>query len=201
MNIIFKNKKVIVFDLDGTIVNLTADWIGLKDVLINEYKKIYNDNCEFKRISKCLDRIVEKNDEEVLAIFFHIIRLYELENIKETQLIDETVFFIKNKELFGIDKETKFAVLSLNTRSSIIRALEIANITNKIDFIVGREDVRKWKPEPEGLLKVKDHYGVKKEEMIYFGDLESDLLAGENAGIETYFIDNLISLVRKRALN
>ncbi len=201
MKIIFDNKKIIVFDLDGTIVNLTADWIALKDVLIKKYKQIYNDNCDFKRISKCLDTIVKKNDEQVLENFFDIIRHYELENIKETQPINETIFFIKNKELFGVKKETKFAVLSLNTRISIIRSLEIANIAKKIDFIVGREDVRKWKPAPDGLLKIEDHYGVKKEQVIYFGDLESDILTGKNAGIESYFIDDLINLVRKKLVN
>ncbi|MFX0036306.1 MAG: HAD family hydrolase [Candidatus Hermodarchaeota archaeon] len=201
MKIIFDNKKIIVFDLDGTIVNLTADWIALKDVLIKKYKQIYNDNCDFKRISKCLDSIVKKNDEQVLENFFDIIRHYELENIKETQPINETIFFIKNKELFGVKKETKFAVLSLNTRISVIRALEIANIAKKIDFIVGREDVRKWKPAPDGLLKIEDHYGVKKEQVIYFGDLESDILTGKNAGIESYFIDDLINLVRKKLVN
>ena len=53
-NFSFDTKKVIVFDLDGTIVNLTADWIALKDKLIENYKRIYDNNCEFKRISKCL---------------------------------------------------------------------------------------------------------------------------------------------------
>jgi len=197
MNIIFKNKKIIVFDLDGTIVNLTADWIQLKDVLIGKYKKIYNDNCELKRISKCLDRIVEKNDEEVLENFFEVIRQYELENIQDTELIEESIFFINNKELFGVEKETKFAILSLNTRSSIIRALKIAEIYDRIAFIVGREDVRRWKPAPDGLLKIQKHFKIKKEEMVYFGDLEYDILTGQNAGIQAYYIDDLINYVSK----
>ena len=104
MKIIFDNKKIIVFDLDGTIVNLTADWIALKDVLIKKYKEIYNDNCDFKRISKCLDSIVKKNDEQVLENFFDIIRHYELENIKETQPIDETIFLSKIKNYLGLKK-------------------------------------------------------------------------------------------------
>jgi len=32
--------------------------------------------------------------------------------------------------------------------------------------------------------------------MIYFGDLEKDLLAGANAGVESYYIDTLINHVR-----
>jgi len=193
----FEAKKVIIFDLDGTIVNLTADWMSLRDVLVEKYREIYEEQCDFERISKCLDTIVEKKDEEVLVNFFDIIRQYELENIKDTQLIEESIFFINNKELFGIKNKVKFAVLSLNTRSSIIRSLEIANIHNKIDLIIGREDVRRWKPAPDGLLKIQKHYKVSKKEMIFFGDLENDLLTGKNAGIEAYLVDDLIEFVNK----
>ncbi|TKJ20160.1 MAG: hypothetical protein CEE43_13275 [Promethearchaeota archaeon Loki_b32] len=193
----FESKKVIIFDLDGTIVNLTADWMSLRDVLVEKYREIYEEQCDFERISKCLDTIVEKKDEEILEIFFDIIRQYELENIKDTQLIEESIFFINNKELFGIKNKVKFAVLSLNTRSSIIRSLELANIRNKIDLIVGREDVRRWKPAPDGLIKIQKYYKVSKKEMIFFGDLENDLLTGKNAGIEAYLIDDLIKFVNK----
>lgn len=193
----FEAKKVIIFDLDGTIVNLTADWMSLRDVLVEKYREIYEEQCDFERISKCLDTIVEKKDEEILENFFDIIRQYELENIKDTQLIEESIFFINNKELFGIKNEVKFAVLSLNTRRSIIGSLELANIHNKIDLIIGREDVRRWKPAPDGLLKIQKYYKVNKKEMIFFGDLENDLLTGKNAGIEAYLVDDLIEFVNK----
>ncbi len=193
----FKGKKIIIFDLDGTIVKLTADWMALRDTLVANYREIYKTHCNFERISKCLDNIVEKKDEQVLEHFFDIIRQYELENIKDTQLIEESIFFINNKKLFGLNNEVKFAVLSLNTRSSIIRSLEIANIYDKIDLIIGREDVRRWKPAPDGLIKIQKYYKVSKKEMIFFGDLENDLLTGKNAGIQAYLIDDLIKVVNK----
>lgn len=194
----FSDIKVIIFDLDGTIVNLTVDWMALKDILVDKYRETYKEQSEVKRVSKCLEKIVEKNDENILENFFDVIRHYELENIKDTQLIEETIFIIRNKDLFGVKNDAKFAILSLNTRDTITWALELANIRDKIDFIVGREDVRKWKPAPEGLIKIKNQYKIKKEEMVYFGDLENDLLTGENAGIEAYLIDDLVELVNKK---
>lgn len=197
-NISFTQKKVIIFDLDGTIVNLTVDWMALKDNLVEKYREIYKEQCDFERVSRCLEKIVEKNDENILENFFGVIRHYELENIRDTQLIEETIFFIKNKDLFGVKNDAKFAILSLNVRDTIIQALELANIHDKIELIIGREDVRKWKPGPEGLIKIQNHFKIKKEEMVYFGDLENDLLTGENAGIDTYLIDDLINLVNKK---
>lgn len=199
MNIIsFTEKKVIIFDLDGTIVNLTVDWRALKDNLVKKYREIYKEQCDFERVSRCLEKIVEKNDENILENFFGVIRYYELENIRDTQLIEEIIFFIKNKDFFGVKNDAKFAILSLNVRDTIIQALELANIRDKIELIIGREDVRKWKPAPEGLIKIQNHFKIKKEEMVYFGDLENDLLTGENAGIDAYLIDDLINLVNKK---
>lgn len=197
-NISFTEKKVIIFDLDGTIVNLTVDWRALKDNLVKRYREIYKEQCDVKRVSMCLEKIVEKNDENILENFFGVIRHYELENIRDTQLIEEIIFFIKNKDFFGVKNDTKFAILSLNTRDTIIQALELANIRDKIELIIGREDVRKWKPAPEGLIKIQNHFKIKKEEMVYFGDLENDLLTGENAGIDAYLIDDLKNLVNKK---
>ncbi len=193
-----KNKKVIVFDLDGTVVKLTADWRLLKDILIDQFREYYGDDCNVKRISSCLNEVVQRGDERILQNFFDIIQEFELKSMNNTHPIEETVTFINNKELFGVKKEAKLAILSLNTRITIIKALELANITNKIDYIVGREDVRKWKPAPDGLFKIQKYFNVKKKEMIFFGDLENDLVTGKNADIESYYIDDLIKLVKKK---
>ncbi|UCD00399.1 MAG: HAD-IA family hydrolase, partial [Promethearchaeota archaeon] len=144
-----------------------------------------------------IKKIVNRADEDVLKNFVDIIKHYELKNIEDTQPIEETIFFINNIELFNGKKDIKLAVLSLNTRETIIRSLKLVNIDNKIDLIIGREDVRKWKPNPEGLLKIQEYFRVNKEDMIYFGDLEKDILTGKNAGIKAYLIDELIQLVNR----
>ncbi len=197
----FKSKNIIVFDLDGTIVRLSVDWMSLKEKLYNEYKKIHSEDCSFESISTCLSKLIEKGDEEVLGNFFEIIRQYELVNIYDNQPIKETIFFINNLEIFGLDKSVKLAILSLNTRKTIITSLKLANISYKFDYIIGREDVRNWKPDPEGLLRIQDFYKVKKEEMIYFGDLKKDILTGKSAGIDVFLIEDLINFVNKEKEN
>jgi HAD superfamily hydrolase (TIGR01549 family) len=126
---------------------------------------------------------------------------YELHSIranKEEIRIFETIYFIKNIEKFGVPKNIKLAILSLNTRKAIKEALKLTTIEDRIDYIVGREDVRKWKPNPDGLLKIKEHFKVKKDEMIYFGDLDKDIMTGENAKIKSYLIDDLIKVVNEK---
>jgi len=193
----FTGKKVIVFDLDGTIVRLAADWHSLYKALTARFTEKNREPINHKSMSAILSSIVEKGDEEELQLNFNLMRQYELENITSNEPIKETIYFINNQELFGVYPNAKLAVFSLNFRSTILKSLEMAGILDKFEFFVGREDVRKWKPEPDGLLKILDYFEVNTEEMIYFGDVEKDLLAGANASVESYYIDTLINHVRK----
>lgn len=193
-----KEKRIIIFDLDGTIVDLNVDWDYLKQILSERILEIYGKKCEFIHISACLDYITERKDEYELKNFFKIIEKYEMKNISESKKIEESIFFINNIELFEVPKDIKLAILSLNTRKTIITSLKLFNIYNKFNYIIGREDIRKWKPNPDGLLKIQNHFGVKKKDMVYFGDKQKDIKTGENADIDSYLIEDLIELVRKR---
>ncbi|MBY9019025.1 MAG: HAD-IA family hydrolase [Candidatus Lokiarchaeota archaeon] len=195
-NDLFRDKKVIVFDLDGTIVKLHASWYALKDLLSQRYARLHEENREFNRISAYLSEVIKNGDELELIENFDIIRKYELENIKKTEPIEEVVYFINNKEEFEVDPDVILTVLSLNTRRTIIESLDIAGISDKIAFIIGREDVIKWKPEPEGLFKIKEKFNVSTEQMIFFGDMDFDMDAGKAAGVDSFFIDILIKMVR-----
>jgi phosphoglycolate phosphatase-like HAD superfamily hydrolase len=197
----FKDKKVLVFDLDGTIVKLNVNWKELKQILSERYSNIYNTSCQFYSISGCLSYVVSKDDKKELENFFDIIREFEVKNIDNNTPIEESVYFIKNKNEFGIDDVVKLAILSLNTRKTIIESLKKEKILDKFDFIVGREDVRRWKPEPEGLVIIKNHYGIKSDEMLYIGDMRKDMLTGDNAGVDTYLIDDLIQYVKDHKKN
>lgn len=192
-----KSKKVIVFDLDGTIVRLTADWHSLRNILNARYIEKYKEKSHFHSMSTLLSEIVARGDEDELQYNFRIIKQFELENITKTEPIKDVIYFINNMELFGVNSAVKLAVFSLNTKATIIKSLRISGLAKKFEFYIGREDVRAWKPEPEGLLKIRDFFQVFNEEMIYFGDLNIDLLAGANIGVESYYIDDLILFINK----
>jgi HAD superfamily hydrolase (TIGR01549 family) len=194
----FKGKKIIIFDLDGTIIDLAVDWQEVKNFLRNRYSEIYTERCEFDHISACLDYIVEKGDKKELKNFFKILEDFELKNIDDSLEIKETTFFINNLNLFDIPENINLAIFSLNTRKAIKKSLKMVNLYKKFDYVIGREDVLKWKPNPEGLIKIRNKFKVMNEEMIYFGDLEKDLLTGKNAGVETYLIKDIINLVKSK---
>ena len=193
----FKDKKVIVFDLDGTIVDLTVNWAEVKRILAERFSKVYKqESCSFESISRCLDAIIEKDDMAELEKNLEIVREHELRELPNTKVIPETVWFINNVKKFGIEDRTILVIFSLNSLECIKQALIIAGILNKFDFFIGRESVKRWKPDPEGLLKIQDHYKCRKEEIVFFGDDIRDIEAGNNAGIEANYIDEIFELVR-----
>ena len=104
----FKGKKVIVFDLDGTIVKLDVDWKHLKGILSDEFSKIYSNKCEFNSISHCFTEIVKRDDESTLNDFINIVREFELKNLKTSTPLKETVYLLIILSYLELKKERKW---------------------------------------------------------------------------------------------
>ncbi len=196
-----ENKRLIIFDLDGTLIKLAVDWPLLKRTLSRMVNEIYGEEHSFTSISRCLTHIRERQDETLLKKFFKVIEEHEVRNIENSTPIKESLYFINHLEEFCVKDDVKLAIMSLNTRKTIKKALEILGLENKFDMIVGREDVRHWKPEPDGLLKILKELKVDKSEAIFFGDMQKDMICGEKAGIESHLIGELKEMVREKLKN
>ncbi len=53
------------------------------------------------------------------------------------------------------------------------------------DYILGYREDYKRKPSPEGIMILKERFGVNNSDIIYFGDSEVDIKCGKNASIYT----------------
>src|SRR5262249_34200345 len=54
-----------------------------------------------------------------------------------------------------------------------------------VEFLVSGDDVASPKPDPEGVRKVLDEFGVAPAELLLVGDSPSDIQAGRLAGTKT----------------
>ncbi len=96
----------------------------------------------------------------------------------------ETVFFPGAWELLHRLKERgiKVAIVSTKRGDTIQIILDRLNAADAVDLVIGSADVKRHKPDPEGLLAAMERLGVRPEDTLFCGDTVLDAGAAQNAG-------------------
>lgn len=81
-------------------------------------------------------------------------------------------------------KGYKIAIVTTKFHYRIEQILNKFGANGLIDVIVGAEDVKIEKPNPEGLLWAIEHLGVINEEVLYVGDSLVDAKTAKNAEVK-----------------
>lgn len=79
----------------------------------------------------------------------------------------------------------KVGILTTSKRIWVEPAMKNLGILDRIDIFLGKEDVIKYKPDPEIILKAIEFLGGKKEETVMIGDTFNDVFAAKTAGVES----------------
>lgn len=74
-------------------------------------------------------------------------------------------------------------IVSTKRRSTIEETLMETELDDFFDVIIGYEDVKQLKPDPEGLLKAVEELGGMINDSIYIGDSLIDIQTAKSAGI------------------
>lgn len=98
-------------------------------------------------------------------------------------MVDNTELYVGVKEvLYRLkDKGYRTAIVTTKFHYRIEQILRKFGIEPLIDMIVGGEDVKIEKPNPEGLFWTMKRLGLAKEEVLYVGDSLVDAKTAENA--------------------
>ncbi|MGU7782184.1 HAD family hydrolase [Burkholderia sp. PU8-34] len=78
--------------------------------------------------------------------------------------------------------EMAIAIVSSKFRYRIEAILDAAGLRERIDLIVGGEDVQRHKPDPEGLVLALARLDIPPSAALYVGDHAVDAQAAERAG-------------------
>lgn len=193
---IFQNKKAVIFDLDGTIVNTYPYWLqAFQNVLENnslgwieakEYLILGETlTITLKKIIEQNELKLEKTNEEILKEVTTEYRkiIDELEELLPIDGFWDFIYALKEK---GI-------LVCLATNSSEGQAekvLENLNVGKTFDAIIFGDQVKNKKPNPEIYNKLVKGLKLKKKEVLVFEDSEAGAQAAEKAGLDLCIIWN-----------
>lgn len=187
----FDGIKLVVFDLDGTIADLDVDWQGLRTELHWHFNSHYQFDSDFTPFDKEIERAGEDLGDKALGEAYEIVERYELENIENVTPIAGSLELVRYLKRDG----KTVAILSSNTRSAIELALGFLKIRQYFDIIAGKEDVRKHKPDPEGLLLIRGKAGVGTAEVCLIGDRSTDMECATNANVLAIPIETALNYI------
>ncbi|MEE9389913.1 MAG: HAD-IA family hydrolase [Candidatus Aminicenantaceae bacterium] len=159
--------KCVIFDLDGTIVDVSYDWDKIKVELETQGRPILY----------YLNSLEEPEKSEK----WKILEKYEDEATKKAELkrgMHELLDLLNKK---GIKK----VVVTNNSRKNVVYL--IAKFKLSFDYVISRESGL-WKPSGAPFLEVMRKLGLKREECSVVGDSHFDVKAANDAGISKVFI-------------
>jgi phosphoglycolate phosphatase-like HAD superfamily hydrolase len=85
--------------------------------------------------------------------------------------------------LRGLCYATPVAILSLNAVSAVERALTRAGVYGRISDVVARENVDRFKPDPQGLDILLERHRARPERSLFVGDSHRDAECAATAGV------------------
>ncbi len=179
-----KEKKVVIFDWDGVIVDSVKLTLDTYKLIEKEFGVTFIDDWDNPRSSLFTDwktHYVEKGlghdeikrSEEIF-----------LENSKKNSKMVK-VFTILREVIPKLASQFRLAIVSNNYRNIITKKLKKEGLLEYFEYVLGHEDARAIKPDPSAILTCMEVMCIQPEDVIYVGDMDGDVIAGKRAGVTT----------------
>lgn len=75
-------------------------------------------------------------------------------------------------------------ILSSKYRFRIMESFQKYKAEQLVDLVLGLEDLKRAKPDPEGLFSALQYFQIEKSELLYVGDNLIDAQTAQNAGVD-----------------
>lgn len=199
--------KVIVFDLDDTLYNEI-------DYMISGFRKVVkylNDNYKINIDIENAIKEMKKSyylGEKPINKLLNDYNLYNEENINKClnvyrEHIPEIVLdkAIKNMLCDFKENNKKLGIITDGRPEGQKAKIKALNIEKLFDYIIITDEiggVEYRKPNKISYDMMKEHFGVRYEEMCYVGDnIKKDFIYPEKIGIKSIYYINNKSIIKK----
>jgi len=178
--------KAIIFDFDYTLGDSTngivlstnhgLEYLGYGKAELLDIKKTIG------LTMKNSYKVLTKDDIEDNAIVFAQKFIEKADDImlENTYMLPYVEDVLKNLKEMGI----KTGIVTTKFHYRIDQILNKFNITADIDMVLGADDVKVEKPDPEGLNAMISKMKLLKEEVLYIGDSIVDAETAKRADVD-----------------
>lgn len=177
--------KLIIFDLDGTLVDSSIDITNALNYSLEPYslKKLTIDDT-MKLVGEGISRLIEKAMGDGGAAALDSATKRFLEHYTR-HILDYTKAYPGVKETLERLINFNKAVIS-NKKENLSRVvLEGLGLLQYFDVIVGSDSAPEKKPSPVPVLKVLSDLQIESADAVIVGDSNYDVDAGKAAGVTT----------------
>ncbi len=179
-----KSVRLLIFDLDGTLVNTLEDItasvnfaltkLGMRPVLLDQVRRFVGDGVTMLLSRALGDRQELLEDARGIFLVHHsrnlTVRSHLYPGVRETLESFRTI---------------PLAVVTNKTRDLSEPLLEGLGIRPFFGTVIGADAGLPLKPAPDAFLKILNDAGVRPKDAAVVGDGTTDLLAGKAAGMTT----------------
>ncbi|MFC6767744.1 HAD family hydrolase [Natrinema soli] len=166
----------VVYDLDGTLVDLDVDW----NAVAVDVREVY-DSANVEPPSDGLwDMLEAAGDSGLGTEVESAIAAHEHDGARTSNRLAHA------DEL--LERSLPSGVCSLNCEQACRIALDEHALDDAVDAVVGRDTVGTWKPDPEPLLATVRALDAKPARTLFIGDSARDQRTAERAGIDFEYV-------------
>ncbi len=177
--------KMIIFDLDGTLLNTLEDLksalnfalkeVGLKERSLEEVRTFVGNGIK----NLCIKGSNNYKSDEVYLKFREYYNCH---------YADKSVVYDGINELLAYLKNYKLGIIS-NKKDDAVKKIVDVYFKNIFYFTLGETDGIKKKPSPDMMNYVLNKYHLKKEEVLYIGDSDVDIAFAKASSCDYIIVD------------
>ncbi|MBE5961327.1 MAG: HAD family phosphatase [Lachnospiraceae bacterium] len=190
-----KDKKAVIFDLDGTLVDSMWMWKQIDIEFLNRYNIEIPDDLqraiEGMSFSETAGYFKERfeipEDVETIKSIWNEMAYLKYKN--EVPLKEGVLSFLQMLKKNGI----KTGIATSNSRHLVQTVVESLGVEEYFDAIHTSCEVAKGKPAPDIYLYVADKLEVAPEHCLVFEDIPQGIMAGKNAGMQVCAVQDEFS--------
>ena len=183
-------KKAVIFDLDGTLAdtiasitycgNLALSRFGLSSFGEEDYKRFVGDGAAMP-VRRALLAAGDERLEHFDEVYEAYLEIFAKDCMYQVKPYEGICALLEELKRLSV----RIAVLSNKPDRDSLRVVEALFGKGYFDFVQGQRADIPRKPDPAGVYRIMEAFGLSAGDFLYVGDSGVDMKTGRAAGIFT----------------